>query len=61
MGDIYFVCKKLGHSSVTITEIYTKLELYQLWEDFPILIRNFDGGGQFLMGSYKSDYNYGKA
>ena len=61
MGDIYFVCKKLGHSSVTITEIYTKLELYQLREDFPSLTRNLNGGGQFLVGSKTSNYNYGKA
>ena len=26
-GNIYLVCKKMGHSSVTTTEIYTKLEL----------------------------------
>ena len=34
-GDIYLVSKKLGHSSITTTEIYTKLELYQLRKDFP--------------------------
>ena len=60
-GDIYLVCKKMGHSSVTTTEIYTKLELCQLREDFPSLTRKLDGDGQFLMGSHSIGYNYGKA
>ena len=40
--------KKLGHSSATITEIYTKFELYQLRGNFPGLTRKLYGGGQFL-------------
>ena len=60
-GDIYLVSKKLGHSSVTTTEIYTKFELCQLREDFPSLTRKLDGDGQFLMGSHSIGYNYGKA
>ena len=46
-GDIYLVCKKMGHSSVTTTEIYTKLELCQLREDFPSLTRKLGDGGSF--------------
>ena len=53
--------KKLGHYSVTTTEIYTKFELCQLREDFPSLTRKLDGDGQFLKGSHSIDYNYGKA
>ena len=60
-GDIYLVSKKLGHSSVTTTEIYTKFELCQLREDFPSLTRKLGDGGQFLVGSHSIGYNYGKA
>ena len=60
-GDIYLVSKKLGHSSVTTREIYTKFELYQLREDFPSLTRKLGDGGQFLVGSHTIGYNYGKA
>ena len=60
-GDIYLVCKKMGHSSVTTTEIYTKFEQSELIKDFPIEACRLDGEGQILRGSYQSNYNYGKA
>ena len=60
-GDIYLVCKKLGHSSVTTTEIYTKFELSELRKDFPIESSRLDGNGQVLMGSHPIEYIYGKA
>ena len=60
-GDIYLVCKKLGHSSVTTTEIYTKFELSELRKDFPVESSRLDGNGQVLMGSHPIEYNYGKA
>ena len=60
-GDIYLVCKKMGHSSVTTTEIYTKFEESELRKHFPIEAVRLCDGGQILEGSYQSDYNYGKA
>ena len=60
-GDIYLVCKKMGHSSVTTTEIYTKFEESELRKDFPIESYRLDGEGQILRGSHSIDYNYGKA
>ena len=60
-GDIYLVSKKLGHSSVTTTEIYTKFELSQLQKDFPKEARRLKNNGQYLMGSHSIVYNYGKA
>ena len=60
-GDIYLIFKKLEHSSVTTTEIYTKFELCQLREDFPSLTRKLGDGGQFLVGNHSIGYNYGKA
>ena len=59
--DIYLIFKKLEHSSVTTTEIYTKFELCQLREDFPSLTRKLGDGGQFLVGNHSIGYNYGKA
>ena len=49
-GDIYLVCKKLGHSSVTTTEIYTKFEESGLRKHFPIEASRLDGEGH---SSYK--------
>ena len=60
-GDIYLVCKKMGHSSVTTTEIYTKFDLSELRKDFPIEACRLNGEGQVLRGSHESSYNYGKA
>ena len=60
-GDIYLVCKKMGHSSVTTTEIYTKFDLSELRKDFPIEACRLVDEGQVLRGSYESSYNYGKA
>ena len=60
-GDIYLVSKKLGHSFITTTEIYTKFELCQLREDFPSLTRKLGAGGQCLVGSHSIGYSYGKA
>ena len=59
-GDIYLMCKKLGHSSVTTTEIYTKFEESELRKDFPIEAYRLCDGGQVLEGSHTSHYNYGK-
>ena len=60
-GDIYRVCKKLGHSSVTTTEIYTKFEESGLRKHFPIEAVRLCDGGQVLEGSQATNYNYGKA
>jgi len=60
-GDIYLVCKKLGHSSVTTTEIYTKFDESELKKDFPIQAVRLCDEGQVLKDSYQSEYNYGKA
>ena len=60
-GDIFLVCKKMGHSSVTTTEIYTKFEESELRKDFPIESYRLDCEGQILRGSQGADYNYGKA
>ncbi|SVD38418.1 uncharacterized protein METZ01_LOCUS391272, partial [marine metagenome] len=60
-GDIYLVCKKLGHSSVTTTEIYTKFEESELRKHFPIEAVRLCDGGQVLEGSQATNYNYGKA
>ena len=60
-GDIYLVSKKLGHSSITTTEIYTKFDLSELKKDFPVEACRLEGNGQVLMGSQTSNYNYGKA
>ncbi len=38
--DIYAVMKKLGHSSVTTTEIYSKFDDKRLAQDFSDLIKN---------------------
>ena len=55
------VCKEMGHSSVTTTEIYTKFEQSELIKDFPIEAVRLCDGGQLSEDSYQSDYNYGKA
>ena len=60
-GDIYLVCKKMGHSSVTTTEIYTKFEESELKKDFPIEAVRLCNEGQVMKDSYQSEYNYGKA
>ena len=60
-GDIYIVCKKLGHSSVTTTEIYTKFEESGLRKHFPIEAVRLCDGGQVLEDSQATNYNYGKA
>ena len=60
-GDIYLVCKKLGHSSVTTTEIYTKFDESELKKDFPIEAGRLGGVGQIMKDSLTSKYNYGKA
>ena len=60
-GDIYLVCKKLGHSSVTTTEIYTKFEQSELRKHFPIESFRLCDGGQIMEGSHESNNNYGKA
>jgi hypothetical protein len=60
-GDIYLVCKKLGHSSVTTTEIYTKFEESGLRKHFPIEASRLDGEGHFLRDTQATNYNYGKA
>ena len=49
-GDIYLVCKKMGHSSVTTTEIYTKFEESELRKDFPIETYRLDGEGADFEG-----------
>ena len=58
-GDIYFVSKKLGHSSVTTTEIYTKFDESEFKKDFPVDACRLNGNGQVLMGRMISIYNYG--
>ena len=60
-GDIYLVCKKLGHSSVTTTEIYTKFEESELRKHFPIEACRLGGVGYKLKGNQATGYNYGKA
>ena len=60
-GDIYLVCKKMGHSSVTTTEIYTKFDLSELRKHFPVEACRLGGVGYELKGNHESNYNYGKA
>ena len=59
-SDIYLVCKKMGHSSVTTTEIYTKFEQSELIKDFPIEAVRLCDGGKILEVGYQLGYNYGK-
>ena len=61
-GDIYFMSKKkLGHSSVTKKEIYTKFEESELRKDFPIESVRLDGEGHYLRDIQGAYFNYGKA
>ena len=60
-SDLLLVSSKLGHSSTSQTEKYTKFEESELIKDFPIEAVRLCDGGQVLEGSYQSDYNYGKA
>tara|TARA_B100001964_G_scaffold169831_1_gene186805 strand:- start:52 stop:537 length:486 start_codon:yes stop_codon:yes gene_type:complete len=39
-GDLYGVKNELGHSSVTVTEIYAEFKPSRLESDFPTLARN---------------------
>ena len=55
------MCKKMGHSSVTTTEIYAKFEESELRKDFPIESVRLDGVGYELKGNHTPNYNYGKA
>ena len=38
-GDILLVAKEIGHTSVTMTEKYTKFNLRRLIDDFPTLTK----------------------
>jgi integrase len=38
--DIYEVSRLLGHASITTTEIYTRLNIKRLEQDFPDLVQN---------------------
>tara|TARA_Y100000992_G_scaffold56540_1_gene34240 strand:+ start:2811 stop:2981 length:171 start_codon:yes stop_codon:yes gene_type:complete len=45
----------MGHSSVTATEVYSKMKLKRLAQDFPILVQNYVnnakiGNGDTLLG-----------
>ena len=60
-GDIYLVCKKLGHSSVITTEIYTKFDESELKKDFPIEAVRLGSEGHYLRDTHESNYKYGKA
>ena len=55
------ISKKMGHSSVTTTEIYTKFDESELKKDFPIEASRLCDGGQELEDSHESYYIYGKA
>jgi integrase len=43
--DIYEVARKLGHASVTTTEIYTQFNIRRLEQDFPDLVQDQSYGG----------------
>ncbi|MBT3234196.1 MAG: tyrosine-type recombinase/integrase [Calditrichaeota bacterium] len=45
--DIYEVSRLLGHASITTTEIYTRLNIKRLEQDFPDLVQN-EGFGMSL-------------
>ena len=55
------MCKKMGHSSVTTIEIYTKFEESELRKHFPIEACRLVGVGQIMKDSQATNYNYGKA
>ncbi len=55
--DIYLVCKKMGHSSVTTTEIYAKFELSELEIDFP---QSISSVGHRLWDNHKPHKQIGK-
>ncbi len=50
--DIYEVARKLGHASVTTSEIYARFNIKRLEQDFPDLVQNPSyGTGMKLLGS----------
>ena len=38
-GDIFWVSNRMGHASVTVTEVYARIDLGRLQQDFPKLVR----------------------
>ena len=60
-SDLLLVSSKLGHSSTSQTEKYTKFEQSELIKDFPIEAVRLCDGGKVLEVGHESNYNYGKA